>query len=120
MNTSMKRFLFWMPRILGILFAIFISIFALDVFDEGHSFGTILLALLVHLIPTYIIVVVLIIAWRWEGVGAILFMALAVLYIALAGARFHWAVYATIPGPLVLLAILFLLNWIYKAHIRTS
>ncbi len=33
-----KKFLYWLPRILGILFAIFISIFALDAFGEGIPF----------------------------------------------------------------------------------
>ena len=44
--------LYWAPRILSIIFAGFISLFALDVFNEGHSFWETLLALAVHLIPT--------------------------------------------------------------------
>src|ERR1035441_3495384 len=52
MKTSTKRFLFWTPRIICILFACFVSIFALDVFQENHGFWNTLLALLIHLIPT--------------------------------------------------------------------
>jgi hypothetical protein len=33
MNKALKRFLFWTPRLAGILFILFISLFALDVFD---------------------------------------------------------------------------------------
>ena len=33
-----KQLLFWTPRILGILFALFLSMFALDVFGEGYGF----------------------------------------------------------------------------------
>ena len=40
----MKRFLFWLPRILTIIFILFISIFALDVFSE-YSFPLVLVAL---------------------------------------------------------------------------
>jgi len=46
MNTTTKRVLFWAPRVLGILFALFLSLFALDVFSEGYSFGETMLALL--------------------------------------------------------------------------
>ena len=112
MNRNTKRILFWAPRILCILFAIFLSIFALDVFSAGYDFGETILALLIHLIPTCIVVMALLIAWRWEGVGAILFAALALLYLATGGKS--WV----ISGPLFLIGVLFLLNWIYRAQLK--
>jgi len=120
MNTSIKRVLFWTPRILCILFAVFLSLFAFDVFGEALSFGETILALLMHLVPVYIVVIVLVIAWRWEWVGAILFNALAVFYVVWAWGRFHWSAYLGISGPLVLVGVLFLFNWIYRAQLRTQ
>jgi hypothetical protein len=119
MSRSMKQFLFWIPRILCILFALFLSLFSLDVFDEGLGFWETILALLLHLVPTYIVIAVLLLAWRWEWIGAVLFTALAVFYVVWAWGRFHWSAYAVISGPLVLISILFLLNWIYRAQLRT-
>jgi len=119
MNTSTKRVLFWTPRVLCILFAMFLSLFALDVFSEGHSFGETILALLIHLVPVYIVVIVLVIAWRWEWVGAILFNVLAVLYVVMSWGRFPWITYMDMSGPLVIVGVLFLLNWIYRAQLRT-
>jgi hypothetical protein len=116
MNTSTKRVLFWTPRVLCILFAMLLSMFALDVFSEGYSFGKTILALLIHLVPTYIVVIGLVIAWRWEWVGAILFIVLALFYLIWSG-RFDWSL--AISGPLLLIGVLFLFNWIYKAQIRT-
>ena len=72
MNTITKRGLFWTPRVLGILIAVFFSLFALDVFSGGYGFWKTILALLIHLVPTYIVVIALVIAWRWEWAGAIL------------------------------------------------
>ncbi len=118
MNSGMKRVLFWTPRVLCILFALFLSLFALDVFSEGYSLGETILALLIHLVPVYIVVIVLVIAWRWEWVGAILFTALALFYLVWGWGRFHWSAYLAISGPLVLLGVLFLFNWIYKAQLR--
>ena len=119
MNTSIKRTLFWTPRALCILFAMFLSFFALDVFSEGYGFWETILALLIHLIPVYIVVIVLVIAWRWEWIGAILFFALALFYLVWSWGRFHWSAYLVISGPLVLLGVLFLFNWIYKTQMRT-
>ncbi len=66
MNQSISKILYWSPRILGVLIAIFVSLFALDVFGEGYSFWETIAALAMHLIPTLVILVVLVIAWRWE------------------------------------------------------
>ena len=76
MKTPLKQLLFWTPRILCFLFAAFISTFAADVFGEGYGFWKTILALLIHLIPTWIVLVILAISWRWEWVGGILFTAL--------------------------------------------
>jgi hypothetical protein len=115
----MKRFLYRAPRVLGVLFALFISLFALDVFGEGHSIWQTILALLIHLVPVYILVIVLVIAWKWEWVGAVAFAALAVLYVVAAWGSFHWSAYAAISGPLVVLSALFLVGWIHRKQIRS-
>lgn len=119
MNTSTKRVLFWAPRVLGILFAIFLSLFALDVFGEAYGPWQTIGALLLHLVPTFIVVITLVIARRWEWVGAVLFAALAVFYVVWTWGRFPLATYLFISGPLVLVGALFLVNWIYKVPLRT-
>lgn len=116
----MKKILFWTPRVLAILFALFVSLFALDVFGAGYSFGETILALLIHLAPVYLILIALAIAWRWEWIGAILFVALGIAYIATAWGQFAWSVYLVIAGPAFLLGILFLADWLYTAQMRTA
>ena len=114
MNTTTKRFLFWSPRILCILFSIFLSIFALDIFYEDYGFGEMILALIMHLLPTCFIVVMLVIAWRWEGIGAILFIVLPLFYLVMSRGE-SWI----ISVPLFLVGVLFFLNWKYKAQLKT-
>jgi len=115
-NPLIKRLIFWTPRVLCILFAAFISLFALDVFNEGRSFGETILALLIHLVPTGLIVLTLVLSWRWEWVGAVLFSALGVLYLTMAWGKISWIL--TISGPLFLVAILFFLSWRYRGQLR--
>jgi len=118
MNTATKRTLFWTPRILCILFALFLSMFAFDVFEDGNSFWKTILALLRHLIPVYLVVIALVFAWRWEWIGAVLFISLSLFFLVWTWGRMHWSAYVGISGPLALLGILFLFNWIYRAQLR--
>jgi hypothetical protein len=120
MKTPAKRCLFWTPRILCLLFAAFISLFALDVFGENQGFWNTTLALLIHLIPTGIFLLILTVAWRWEWVGALLFPALGAFYILAFWGRFVWYTYALLSGPLFLLGALFLLGWKYRAELRAK
>lgn len=118
MKPSLKRILVWMPRILGILFALFVSIFALDVFGAGYGFWETILALLIHLIPVFILLIGLAIAWRWAWVGAVIFLGFSAWYLVMFGERFPWSVYAIMAGPPLLVGLLFLINWLYRAELR--
>jgi hypothetical protein len=120
MNKSVKRVVFWLPRILCVLFALFISLFALDVFGEGYGFWETIVAFLIHLVPTALVLITLAIAWRWEWIGAILFVALGVWYIIMAWGKFELTTYLLISGPLFLIGALFLVNWLYRAELRSS
>ena len=118
MKGPVKRILFWTPRILSILYAVFISMFALDVFGEGYGTWRTIVALLMHLIPTAFIIVVLIISWRWEWVGALLFAAAGLYYAFTTLKHPDWIL--VIAGPLFVIAILYLLNWLNHKELRES
>lgn len=119
MDASVKWILFWAPRILCILFALFLSLFAGDVFREGYGFWKTILALLVHLVPTFVVILALVVGWRWEWIGAILFLAFAIFYWVWNWGRFPFLTYLIISGPLFLAGVLFLINWMYRAELRT-
>ena len=119
MRRPVKRLLYWTPRVLCILFAVFVSLFALDVFSEGYGFWETILALLMHLIPTGIILAVLAVSWRREWVGGILFIALGAWYLIATGGRFPWVTYQCMSGMLFLIGVLFLVNWVYRAELQT-
>jgi len=115
MTFPVERLLFWSPRILGILFVLFIALFAMDVFGENESPGQIALALIIHLIPAFACLVVLIVAWRWERVGAILYVVLGLAYIIMTWRRFPLVAYVAIAGPLLLTGLLFYLHSVRTA-----
>lgn len=114
------QMLYWAPRALCIAFAVFISLFALDVFNEGKGLWGTVLALLMHLVPTFLIIILLLVSWRREWIAGILFLLMAVLYIVWAWHKpfaVWWSLLLMI-GPLVLTAALFLVNWHYREQLR--
>jgi hypothetical protein len=116
MKGPVRRLLFWSPRVLCIAFAIFLSLFALDVFNEGLGVWKTILALSIHLIPTAFVVVVLALSWRWEWVGGLLYIAAGTRYLFLARGHPPWVL--VISGPLFIVGALFLVNWWKRAEIR--
>ncbi|GAB4563674.1 MAG: hypothetical protein Kow0047_12720 [Anaerolineae bacterium] len=120
MSSMKKRGLFWAPRAIGLLFALFLALLALDVFGEGYGPWQTLVALLIHLTPTYIVLAALAIAWRRERLGAALFVGLAVLYIVLAWGRFSPLTYVIVAGPLLLISALFIVVAAYRDRRGTA
>jgi hypothetical protein len=110
MGLTLKKILFWAPRILGILFALFVSIFALDVFGAGYSFWNTLIALFMHLIPVYLLLIGLAIAWRQEWVGAAVFIGFSVWYLIAFGGQFPWSVYLVMAGLPFVIGVLFIFS----------
>lgn len=67
------KLLYWSPRILAILAILFISIFALDAFEPGEPFAQQLAGFFIHLIPSFVLAAVLLLAWKRELAGGIIF-----------------------------------------------
>ena len=72
MNTTIRLF-HWIPRIICILAILFVSVFAADAFGPGRSIQEQLGDFIMHLIPSFILLALLIVAWKWEYIGGIIF-----------------------------------------------
>ena len=73
MKTAIKV-IHWVPRILCIIAILIISLFAADAFAPGLSIGEQIRDFIIHLVPSFILLALLIVAWKWELVGGIIFM----------------------------------------------
>ena len=124
MSNISKRTLFWAPRALAILFIAFISMFALDVFGENLGFWRTLLALTIHMTPSFVLIGALAVAWRWEWIGAVIYTAAGALYVIKllprrlppASMKLLWI--STIALPAFVIGALFLANWLKHDEIR--
>jgi len=107
----MDKILFWSPRILTIIFILFLALFAFDVFEGEQSLIKKLGGFLIHLLPNFVLILLLMVAWKHEWIGTIAFTLAGIAYIIMFWGRFPVATYLIISGPLFLIAILFWLNW---------
>lgn len=120
MTNVSKQVLFWAPRALSIAFILFISMFALDVFGEGRGFWQTAAALVMHLVPSFVLIAMLALAWRWEWIGVLIPLGLAGLFLWWNYTVRHNAPAAVliIAGPLFLMAALFLAGWLKRAELH--
>ncbi|HII30170.1 hypothetical protein COT48_01480 [Candidatus Woesearchaeota archaeon CG08_land_8_20_14_0_20_47_9] len=109
MDKALARALYWLPRVMGIFFAVFISLFALDAFRGGFS----LPGFAIQLIPALIVVAALITAWKSELIGGAILVILGCLYIMVAWARFPLTAYLVISAPLFVIGGLFIVGYFY-------
>lgn len=115
MNYKTK-IIYWSPRILSLGFVLFLSLFSLDAFNGGISWQNIL-GFFIHLLPSLVLLGVVLVSWKYDLVGAVVFFGFAVLYIFSIGFYEHWSVYLSIPLPALIVSALFILSWLQKRSI---
>ena len=83
------KILKWFARILAILSILVLLMFSLDAFAGSESFGRQLLGFMMHNIPAFLLIIALVIAWRYEIAGGVLFilsfLALGIFFKTFAG-----------------------------------
>jgi len=108
----------WIARILTFIFAGFLSIFSLDVFSEAKGILDTAIDLFMHMIPSILLLLALIIAWRWEKIGSIIYLGLGIFYILETWGKIHWSGIILIASPVLIIAILFAVSGFQKIKIK--
>lgn len=126
MKTNLA-ILYWTPRILCILTIAFISLFALDSFGTDKTIWQQIVAFLMHMIPSFVLLALLLIAWKWELTGGIIFIVIA---LALSPVVFihnykmndsigmSIGIISMITMPFALVGILFIINHYKKRKLK--
>jgi hypothetical protein len=98
----------------------------MDVFDEHLGFWLTVQALTMHLIPSFVLIAALILAWRREWIGAALYALAGLSYVVWVASTSRPWTPATrltdalmIAGPAFLIAGLFLANWLKHGELHT-
>lgn len=118
MKTNIKV-LHWAPRIICILAILFVSMFALDAFNPELTIKQQISDFLMHLIPSFGLIILLIVAWKWELIGGIIFALIGLgfsPFIFIHNYRMNQSVWMSlsvilmITVPFIIVGILFILS----------
>ncbi len=96
---------------LGVLYAVALLIFAADVFNHEQNIAQTFYDILLHLLPTAVILLIVVVAYNRPLIGAIIYLALGLMYIITGWASMHWTAHVLIAGPLLLLSALYITAW---------
>jgi uncharacterized membrane protein HdeD (DUF308 family) len=96
---------------LGVLNGVALLIFAADVFNHEQNIAQTFYDLLLHLIPTAVVLFIVVVAYNRPLIGAIVFLVLGLMYIITGWASMHWTSHVLIAGPLLLLSALYITYW---------
>jgi hypothetical protein len=122
MKTT-EKILFWAPRLICILAILFISLLAADSFGPGRTFWQQVGAFFMHLIPSFVLLALLLVAWKWELIGGIIFTAIGIGFspvIYMKNYNMNHSVWMSIgiilsiTIPFVLVGILFIIGYYRK------
>lgn len=120
MNRTSQRLAYWVPRALGIAFAVFVSLFALDAFSQNLPLVQELAAFVMHLLPTAIVLLLLAFAWKHEGAGGAAFIAVGLVYLWITWLEFALFVDLLISGPAILVGLLFVADSLLRRNARRA
>jgi len=104
----------WVLRILLILMILLFAMFSADVFEE-EGFWNIVVGLLMHNIPTFIMMIILIVAWKRENIGGILLIIGVVGFAIFLIGRMDTFMWGTVfmLGIPFLIGVMFVVNYYY-------
>ena len=123
MKDKTSKFTYWTPRILSILFLLFLTLFSLDIFEGNYGFWGTVLGLFMHNIPVIILAAIVWASWRREWIGGVAFILAGLAYITMLlvsivrNEPHEWySLFWTLPisGPAFLIGALWLANWSKK------
>jgi len=77
--ATKEKIIFWLPRLLCIAAILFVSMFALDAFEPGMPLEQQLLNFLMHLIPSFVLLLLFWLAWERPYVGGIIFAIIGIV-----------------------------------------
>ena len=108
----LAKIIHWAPRIAALLIIFFVGLFSLDVFGTGAPAFEVLVGFLLHNMPSIVMLVLLIVAWKRPVVGFVAFLIAAAAFTVLFVRDFY-----ALPNllllvlPILLIACLFYADW---------
>lgn len=118
--VHMKQILHYSPRILSILFCLFIMMFSFDVFEGDNSIFEMLIGFFMHNLPVFGMAIITFFAWNNDLIGGVGFIGVSLFFFFLVssnmnneGGIMNPAVFI-ISLPALLISALYFINFRYN------
>jgi len=109
-NVSNKTNKFiWIPRMLAIVFILFLSLFALDTFSGEDPLYIKISAFFIHLIPSFVLLVILIISRKHPLYSGLVFIFLSIVFTLFFKTYNIFSYFLIISFPLIVIGALFII-----------
>lgn len=112
----------WVLRILLIIMIILFTLLSMDAFREDKGIWETIVGLLMQNIPSFVMIIILIIAWKSELYGGILLMLCVIgfaVFLVFGVGRFMWGTLIMVGIPF-LIGALFVVNYYFLGKKQTA
>jgi hypothetical protein len=96
---------------IGVLYALTLLVFAVDVFNKEQSISQTVFDVCLHLVPTGVVLLFVLVGYKNPLIGAIICLVSALIYIISGWSNMHWTAHVVIAGPLLVLSILYIMGY---------
>jgi hypothetical protein len=110
-SSPLAKIIHWAPRLASILIIFFVTLFSLDVFEMEASPLELLGAFLIHSLPSIVMLVMLLFAWRRPVVGFIAFLLAGLFFMRFVILGRDLGHFLLFSGPLLLISAMFYIDW---------
>ncbi|PLX24960.1 hypothetical protein C0580_03470 [Candidatus Parcubacteria bacterium] len=106
---------YWTPRFLGTLFLLFVVLINLKVLDAPILANA---PLMTGFLPSFVLLFILLVSWRWEVAGGIFYMVIGAVYMIVSWGNVNPIVHLLVSGLALVTGILFVAKNLYtqKGH----
>jgi hypothetical protein len=98
---------------IGIFYALALLVFAADVFIKEQSITQTVFDLLLHLLPTGVVLLFVFVGYKKPLIGAAICLVSGLIYVITGWSNMHWTAHVIIAGPLLVLSMLYIM--VYKS-----
>jgi len=116
----MKQILHYSPRILSILFCLFIMMFSFDVFDGNSTIPEMLIGFIMHNLPVFGMAIITFFAWNNDLIGGVGFIGISLFFFFLVSSNMNNEGGIINPAviiislPALLISALYFINFRYN------
>lgn len=96
---------------IGVLYALTLLVFAVDVFNKEQSISQTFFDVCLHLVPTVVVLLFVFVGYKKPLIGAAFCLVSGLIYVITGWSNMHWTAHVLIAGPLLVLSMVYIIAY---------